>query len=257
MHFLFPAHPLDPRAVDSSFAEQREAFRAAGFTTSLVPDGVVDRGDALRNVPAGRTVVYRGWMLNAAQYDRLAAAIDAAGGTPLTLPDQYLAAHHLPRWYPLLADLTPATKVFPPDADLEKELRLNGWREFFIKDFVKSLKTSAGSRVRDPSHAARVAEEMRRYRGEIEGGFCVREVEDFVDGAETRYFVLRGRAYAADAGAAIPPIVERVAERIASPFYSVDITQRRDGTPRVVEIGDGQVSDPVGWAVERFVEIWE
>jgi hypothetical protein len=251
MHFLFPADPLDPRRIDESFAAQRDAFRAAGFTTSLVPDRVLDGDGALLNVPPEATAVYRGWMVNAAQYERLARAIADAGATPLTSPEAYLATHHLPRWYPLLADLTPATKIFPPDADLEPELRALGWREFFIKDYVKSLKTTAGSRISDPAHAARVADDMRRYRGEIEGGFCVREVEAFVDGAETRYFVVQGRAFSMDG--AVPSIVELCVERIASPFFSVDVTRRADGTPRVVEIGDGQVSDPVGWTLERFV----
>jgi hypothetical protein len=32
--------------------------------------------------------------------------------------------------------------------------------------------------------------------------------------------------------------------------------RRRVGVDRIVEIGDGQVSDLVGWSVERLVEIW-
>jgi ATP-grasp domain, R2K clade family 3 len=46
------------------------------------------------------------------------------------------------------------------------------------------------------------------------------------------------------------------AETIASPFFSVDVARRVDGVERIVEIGDGQVSDLVGWSVERFVNIW-
>ena len=46
------------------------------------------------------------------------------------------------------------------------------------------------------------------------------------------------------------------ARAIASPFFSVDIARRRDGVERIVEIGDGQVSDLVGWSIERIVEIW-
>jgi ATP-grasp domain, R2K clade family 3 len=34
------------------------------------------------------------------------------------------------------------------------------------------------------------------------------------------------------------------------------VARRADGVERIVEIGDGQVSDLVGWSVERFVEIW-
>ena len=41
-----------------------------------------------------------------------------------------------------------------------------------------------------------------------------------------------------------------------SRFFSVDVAKRDDGVLRVVEVGDGQVSDLVGWSVERFVEMW-
>jgi hypothetical protein len=35
----------------------------------------------------------------------------------------------------------------------------------------------------------------------------------------------------------------------------VDVVQRADGQLRIVEIGDGQVSDLVGWTPERFASI--
>jgi hypothetical protein len=47
-----------------------------------------------------------------------------------------------------------------------------------------------------------------------------------------------------------PPIAS------ASPFFSVDVALREDGVARIVEIGDGQVSDLVGWSPERFAEMW-
>jgi hypothetical protein len=39
-------------------------------------------------------------------------------------------------------------------------------------------------------------------------------------------------------------------------FYSVDIVERNDGVLRIVEIGNGQVSDLVGWTPEQFVSIF-
>lgn len=98
--------------------------------------------------------------------------------------------------------------------------------------------------------------ELRDYRGRIEGGLCVRRVEDFVPGSEQRYFVLKGVGYAAG-GEPVPRVVRQCAERIVSPFFSVDVARRSDGEMRVVEIGDGQVSDLVGWSAERFASLWE
>jgi hypothetical protein len=62
--------------------------------------------------------------------------------------------------------------------------------------------------------------------------------------------------YAAEPGAAIPVPVTFCADTIPSQFFSVDIARRADGVERIVEIGDGQVSDLVGWSVERFIDIW-
>ncbi len=253
-HFLFPigSSPTDP---DEMFADQHTAVTAAGFTASLCPDSVLIGAKPLRGVPPGSPVVYRGWMVTAEEYTALVRAIELCDAVPLTRPDEYLAAHHLPNWYSVLAELTPETRVFPADAELTAELRALGWSAFFIKDFVKSLKTGGGSIVRDPTDATQVVAELREYRGRIEGGVCVRRVEQFVPGSERRYFVLKGRGHASDGGP-VPRAVEQCAERIASPFFSVDVAQRSDGELRVIEIGDGQVSDLVGWSADRFASLW-
>jgi len=41
----------------------------------------------------------------------------------------------------------------------------------------------------------------------------------------------------------VPKIVQTIAPRIDSPFFSVDVVLSTDGTPRLIELGDGQVSD--------------
>ena len=255
MHFLFPEDPRDRRAPDDLFVEQADALAAAGFTYSLFGDLRGGRG-GVGGVPPAATVVYRGWMLDAGQYGRLAGAIEEAGGVPLISLRAYLSAHHLPNWYPLIPELTPETRVYPAGADLARELTGLGWGEFFVKDYVKSLKTSGGSFIRDPAEVGRVVRELREYRGEIEGGVCVRRVEDFAAETECRYFVVRSTAYAAHAADPIPEAVRVCAGRIASDFFSVDVVQRGDGVTRVVEVGDGQVSDLVGWSAERFAAVW-
>ncbi|NJK49684.1 ATP-grasp domain-containing protein [Candidatus Gracilibacteria bacterium] len=97
---------------------------------------------------------------------------------------------------------------------------------------------------------------MQKFKGIIEGGICVRQIEDFVPETEKRYFVVYGKPFAASSDEEIPEIVKNCAKRISSKFFSVDIVERTDGVKRVVEIGDGQVSDLVGWSVERFTELW-
>jgi hypothetical protein len=204
----------------------------------------------------GVRVVYRGWMLTHGEYVNLAASVEQAGGLCVASPDDYLATHHLPNWYPIVKDYTPETAFLDTGADLASELRRLGWEKFFVKDHVKSLKTSVGSIIEDPEQIETVVSEMEKYRGFIEGGLCIRRVEDFIADSERRYFILNRKPYAAEPGAAIPEPVVFCADAIPSQFFSVDIARRADGVDRIVEIGDGQVSDLVGWAVGRFVDIW-
>lgn len=96
---------------------------------------------------------------------------------------------------------------------------------------------------------------MKRFRGIIEGGFCVRRVEDFVPKMERRYFVVDGVPHATSMEAPPPSIVFECTKRLASRFYSVDVARRTDGALRIVEVGDGQVSDLVGWTPVAFATV--
>jgi len=256
LHFLYPSDPFQPKEADEIFKGQLEATKAKGLGTSLFSVEELQMGNfKLRGpIPENATVVYRGWMLNGQEYHRLSDFIASRKATPLTAPDVYLSCHHLPNWYPLVTDFTAETKVYPKDADLAKELRALGWEKFFIKDYVKSLKTSVGSVVSRPEEVSTVVVEMEKFRGTIEGGICVRRFESYAEGSERRFFVLNGKPHAA--GGSIPTVVEECARRLRSPLFSVDVAVREDNVERIVEIGDGQVSDLVGWTPERFMEIW-
>ncbi len=93
---------------------------------------------------------------------------------------------------------------------------------------------------------------IERYRGQLEGGVCIRELEDLLPETEERYFVFRGKAFARDG--VVPELVKDIARRIESPFFSVDIVLTREGTPRLIELGDGQVSDRKKWPASTFIE---
>jgi hypothetical protein len=98
---------------------------------------------------------------------------------------------------------------------------------------------------------------MKKFRGEIEGGYAIRRVEPFRRESERRYFVLNGLPWSSD-GSAAPDIVHEVAKRLLGrPFFSVDVIQREDGPLRIVEVGDGQVSDLVGWEPSTFAAMWK
>lgn len=252
--FVFPSDELNGRNTDPMFRPQRMSLTAAGFPTSVL-------GNAWLEDWSNHTVVYRGWMMGAEEYDQFVEKVEKAGGKPLHTREQYHSCHYLPMWYPLIEDLTAQTVLFSADCDgLVDWLRTfqkSGWQGFFIKDWVKSLKTSVGSVVFNPDDAPKVVEEMRKYRGTIEGGLAVRRYENIDPATEKRFFVVDGVPYGPD-GADVPPIVFQVAERIKkSRFFSCDVGMRDDGVLRVVELGDGQVSDLTGWTEEQFAAIWK
>lgn len=255
LHFLFPADSLQPREVDAHFSPLARCLESGGHGISVFDDDVLRSGATPRGIGRGATVVYRGWMLTPTEYAALTEGIHKAGAEPLTTPQAYVLTHHLPRWYPLLSEFTPETIV---RADLNAALaviRTLDWGEYFLKDFVKSLKVDGGSIVRTADEVQRWAESMLRYRDELEGGVCLRRVERFRPESETRWFVLKGVPYAPQTKD-IPLAVSVAASRIASPFFSVDVAETEAGDVRIVELGDGQVSDLVGWSEQRFAAIW-
>ena len=245
--------------IDETFFDQAIALKQAGFGTSIV-----DIAGRISPKPEPEAIcVYRGWMLNTTEYLHYVATVITNGATPLTSIEQYLAAHHLPNWYPILTRWTPQTEVFPLEAvnlaNLVNVCKQLGWAKFQIKDYVKSLKTAGGSVAIEPEQIPEIAANMEKYRGTIEGGICVRQWENFIPDTETRYFVVNGRYFGQDIAFDLRAmrILESIKNLVPSPFWSVDIAQRMDGEFRIVEIGDGQVSDIVGWTPERFAEVWK
>ncbi|HUP80831.1 MAG TPA: ATP-grasp domain-containing protein, partial [Pirellula sp.] len=255
IHLLYPSSPLKARLPDELYAEEVECVREAGFDVSLFSFEYLQAGEfrAVPSLPQSKSVLYRGWMLNKSDYAALTGAMIEHGAQPFTDTKTYLACHHLPNWYSKIAHLTPETHMFGIDCDLKSELQRLGWSEFFVKDYVKSLKTGTGSRITDPSQIEVLAENMRRFKGEIEGGFCIRRVEAFQPETERRFFVVNHKPYGVED--AVPEIVKDCARKIESRFFSVDVISRDDGELRVVEIGDGQVSGTVGWTPQRFAAV--
>ena len=147
--FLYPADYFDPSRPDETFAAEAAAFEAAGFGVSGIDKNALQGGrPRIRPLPSeGETIVYRGWMLAPEDYAALLEITSRTGAVPLTSLETYLSTHYLPNWYPLIRDLTPETVVLSLEEDLASRLRELGWERFFIKDYVKSLKTSVGSMI--------------------------------------------------------------------------------------------------------------
>lgn len=216
--FLFPSDVLRPRRVDDHFAQEAEAARELGMPCALVDHNALTSGDAARGVarvPPGEAVVYRGWMLSAAEWT--------------TGPDR---------------------------EEFDAARRRLGDGPAVLRDYTKSMKHYWDEAVYIPSLADgaaawRVASRFLELRDEdFTGGFVLRRFEAFT-GGEVRTWWRDGVCRLAGAHPDTPDVappadlseVTPLVEALALPFVTVDLVQHEDGRWRVVELGDGQVSD--------------
>jgi len=255
--FIYPSDPFDKSVVDEAYSEEFNAVIAAGLPCSLFSFEDFEGGKfrARPALPAGADVIYRGWMMPPEAYTRLADAVAAEGARLKTRPNEYRLCHYLPEWYSLCEAWTPETIVAAKDADFVMLLHGKSWPAYFVKDYVKSLTTQRGSVAQTPEGIAAVVALIEQYRGSVEGGICIRKFEDLLPETEERYFVLDGRPFSRDGE--VPALVAEVAQRISSPFFSVDTVFAASGQLRLIELGDGQVSDRKKWSPEQFASMFD
>jgi hypothetical protein len=261
---LVPADPLRPRRSDGHFAAEAAAARDAGHDVALIDHDALAEPDkavrAVARVPEGTgAAVYRGWMLASSQYAGLGDVLAARGVTLRTSAGQYRQAHELPGWYPALAPVTPAATWTAGDGeqDFHTACARLGPGPAVLRDYVKSMKhywhqAAYIPDTADQAAAWQVAARFRELReDDFTGGFVLRRYEQFTS-AEARTWWTGGtcRLVTAhpDTSGELPPGIDLVpfAELIGSlalPFVTADLALRADGTWRLIELGDGQVSD--------------
>ncbi|MEU8046202.1 ATP-grasp domain-containing protein [Micromonospora echinofusca] len=264
MLLLVPADPLRPRHPDAHFAPEAYAARDAGVEVAVVDHDALARGDdvprAVSRVTGEGVAVYRGWMLRSERYAAFADALARRGVALRTTGEQYRRAHELPGWYPGLAELTPrsAWTVGTLRADFDRARHELGGGAAVLRDFTKSMKhhwhEAAFIPDLDDGEAAwRVASRFVELRGDdLVGGLVLRRFERFT-GAEVRTWWVDGVCVLVgahpDSPHDTPPeafdagLVGGSVAALALPFVTVDLALRADGGWRIVELGDGQVSD--------------
>ncbi|MBO3731994.1 ATP-grasp domain-containing protein [Glycomyces sp. NEAU-S30] len=266
---LYCADMLRPRRPDEHYAAESALAADLGAVIALVDHDALTRGEiaqAVARVPSGLGMaLYRGWMVTGGQYADLYGALAERGVELVTGPEQYRAAHELPGWYGAFAGLTPATRwvSLQPNEIPSMEAVVAGelaGGPGMVKDFVKSRKGEPEAfYVADLADVvalrATAACFIERQGPDLAGGLVVRAFEDFVGSggraAEARVWWVRGEPVVVgphpdQPETVVEPDLSGVAEAVAAlgcPFVTTDLAQRADGVWRVVEVGDGQVSD--------------
>ncbi|MEV3936444.1 ATP-grasp domain-containing protein [Glycomyces sp. NPDC049804] len=268
---LYCADMLRPRRPDEHYAAEAALAAGLGAAVALVDHEALARGaiaQAVARIPAGLGAAwYRGWMATGGQYAALYGALAERGVELVTGPERYRAAHELPGWYGAFAGLTPATRwlsLQPNEIPSVEELAVVAGElaggPGMVKDFVKSRKGEPEAfYVADLADVAALRATaacfIERQGSDLAGGLVVRAFEDFVGSggraAEARVWWVRGEPVVIGPhpdrpDTVVEPDLSGVAEAVAAlgcPFVTTDLAQRADGVWRVVEAGDGQVSD--------------
>jgi len=254
MRVIFPYNPLNEKEADGPFNEEYLRLKEIGVDCSLFDYDSLSFNE-FRPRPRlneGDVVLYRGWMLNPDAYKNLSSLVSKRGGEMLTNTSDFIKSHHLPGWYDSVLEYTPETFFVENTEQAVQEAEDLGWGKFFVKDYVKSNYSERGSIANSPLEVRDIIGLIRDHRGEIEGGIALRKVEEFIEESEVRYFVFNGKPYSPNG--IIPPLVVEIAARHIVPFFSVDVVQRIDSKLRLIEIGDGQVSDRKSWDFSAFCE---
>jgi ATP-grasp domain, R2K clade family 3 len=269
---LYCCDPLDPRRVDMHFAAEAGAVRALGGTVALVDHDALVRGeadDAVRRVPRDLGPAwYRGWMLPSERYRELLAALVGRGADLLVPSGRYQAAHELPGWYPTFAEVTPCSVwqpsppgMVPSPDELATLVAPLGTGPAVVKDYVKSRKHEweQACFIPDLSDRARlhqvVERFVRRQEDLLTGGIVIRGFEPYIAAGgratEARVWWLDGEPILVGPHPDTPgewphPHLDHVRPLVRSlgcRWVTTDVALRRDGVWRVIEVGDGQVSD--------------
>ncbi|MER5726800.1 ATP-grasp domain-containing protein [Streptomyces sp. NPDC002138] len=273
MPVLYCRDPLNPRRVDEHFAPEAQEVRAAGGAVALIDHDALLGGDAqeaVARVPAGLgSAWYRGWMIPADRYAALAEALGRRGTELLVTPEEYRTAHELPGWYRVFADITPASawrptkpgeRVTSEDLAVLAEPLPRG--AGIVKDYVKSRKHEweQACFIPDLADTAGLTRVVRRFvelqEESLTGGVVLRAFEEFSRlesvAAEVRVWWLDGRPRMltphpdSPSGRGLAPDLDHIGSavrRLGCRFVTTDVALRTDGVWRVVEVGDGQVSD--------------
>lgn len=259
---------MKPRRVDPHFTAEAAAVQHFGGVVARIDHDALLGGrpdDAVSRVPVGvGRAWYRGWMVPSELYERLAAALAARGCELLVTPDRYRRAHELPGWYDTFAAVTPASVwtqssagVVPSPDELTALVAPLGAGPGMVKDYVKSrkhewLEACFVPELADAADLHRVVSRFVQLQEDfLAGGVVVRAFEDFSGGGEARVWWLDGEPALVgphpDSPDASPePRLDHVrpaVRKLGCRFVTTDVALRTDGVWRVIEVGDGQVSD--------------
>ena len=259
---VFPSDYYDCTKVDPDLKREYDAVIATGLFRVVLFDysSWFEHGKIVLNDLAEKemTAVYRGWMMKPAQYREFYQMLQENKLHLITLPEQYEKMHVFPNAYKDVKDDTARMEVYPLHEQIDVEHLKRKFRRFIVKDYVKSVKGTEFPKFFDQDICQeefdRWMEVFYKYRGNLlTGGICIKEYLDLKRyGDRTNEFrvfyinhevatICRNSCQANYVPEPPRELVEKY-RMLDSPFYTVDYAELKDGTWKIIEVGDGSVS---------------
>lgn len=205
-----------------------------------------------------RTAVYRGWMMKPEQYKDFYNLLLEKNIRLVTDPEQYKLMHVFPNVYDWLKEDTAKMEIYPLHGQINVERLKTSFERFMVKDYVKSVKGTDFPKYFDRSITQEEFDKWMqvfyKYRGNLlTGGICIKEFFDLkYYGKRTneyRVFYINHEIATVSRNSAqgiytpLPPqeLIDKY-KNLNSNYYTVDYAELEDGTWKILEAGDGQVS---------------
>lgn len=260
---LFPCEMFAINEVDSCYQYEFDAVvENSDFELffydheEFVRDGVLHLN---KRPEEAVNAMLRGWMFNGNQYKDFYEKLQARNINLITTPEQYCQMHLFPRTYNIITEDTPGILVYPEnERNVDLQEIKNKFERFMIKDYVKSEKGTDIPKYFDKQTSVEDffywLDVFKQYRGKLfTGGICIKEYVDLKKYGENtnewRVFYLNGNVLSVsrnsgqkDFAAEVPKSLVAKYRNLPSPFYTVDYGELSDGSWKILEVGDGQVS---------------
>lgn len=259
---FFPSSYFNVSKVDEDLQAEYDAVKATGlFDVILFGYDKWFEEDQLviKDIPqVERIAVYRGYMMNPEKYERFYQRLLENNIRLITTPEEYELMHIFPNVYELLKEDTAKIEIYPLHTQINVVSIKHTMGRFMVKDYVKSVKGTEFPKYFDKDITQEEFDQWMevfyKYRGDLlTGGICIKEylnLKHYGDHTnENRVFYVNNkiatitRNSGQSINALLPPqqLLEKYSH-LESGYYTVDYAELEDGSWKIIEAGDGQVS---------------
>lgn len=259
---LFPSSFFHSKKVDEDLQSEYDAVERTGLYKTIIfgyekwfNEGKLilsEKPETLMNA------AYRGWMMKPEQYKQFYEELLARNIKLITSPDEYQLFHVFPNIYPLVEEDTAKMFIYPKGTTVPIDEIKDNFSKFMVKDYVKSVKGTEFPKYFDHTITQQEfnkwMEVFYQYRGDLfTGGICIKEFlalkhyETKTNEYRVYYINHEIATVSQNSGQSTytpAPPKELLEKYKALPgcFYTIDYAELEDGSWRIIEAGDGQVS---------------